>query len=155
MRMQTRRKPATYIMLAAAIPLAALLWFALKAASDITKISSQEIDSHLYQRLSVYTRSFEEVPTMAKVLAKALSDPDQLTEEQRRQYVVHERRFLNTWEAAWEYRETGRLDSDRFRVWNDWYIGEMERRPQFVWEENREHFPEEFVMHVDSAIGAH
>lgn len=153
MRKQTRRKQAAYQLLAAIVVLAAATLFGLKRADDITKISSAEVDSHLYQRLDVYTRSFAEVPGMAKVLTKALSEPDRLTEEQRRQYVIHERRFFNTWEAAWEYRETGRLDADRFRIWDEWYIGELRRRPEFVWQDNRQHFPEEFVLHVDEAIG--
>ena len=152
MRKQARRKLAAYKTLAVILLLAAASLYGLKSADDLAKISSEEVDSHLYERLDVYTRSFNEVPGMAKVLTKALSDPDRLTDEQRRKYIVHERRFLNTWEAAWEYRETGRLDKDRFRVWDEWYIGELRRRPEFVWQDNRHHFPEEFVLHVDSAI---
>ena len=46
----------------------------------------------------------------------------------------------------------GYFNGHRYSVWDSWDIDEARRRPLFVWTENREHFSEAFVQHVDDSI---
>lgn len=115
-------------------------------------VGSRELDENLYMRLDEYLQSYEENPTLADIFAIAMKDPTALSEADRQIILAQERDFLAGWELAWTYRLDGRLETDRYVEWDTWYAVELERRPSFVWTDNRMHFPEAFVQHVENSV---
>ena len=130
----------------------AVLLFLIPRVENFSSLSSHEIDDALYERLDWYEQVFKEEPDLAVLLQQALTEPEKLTVQQRHEYLSYERRFFGGWEAAYEHTMSGYLDAERFEVWDKWYVNELRRRPEFVWQENRGYFSPAFAEHVDRAL---
>ena len=154
MRKQSQQELMTYGVTFGVISVVAVLWFLIPRVENFSWISSRQVDNLLYQRLDGYEQIFRDAPDLAALMTQALTDPEQMTLQQRREYLSHERRFFGGWEAAFEHAVEGHLDRDRFEVWNQWYTDELRRRPEFAWEENRQYFSARFVAHVDGILGS-
>lgn len=120
--------------------------------ADFGALSSRQIDNMLFRRLDEYQRAYQESSDLQAIVTTALTDPSHLDSDERRIYTDHEKRFFGGWEAAWEYHLEGRLDSERYNVWNRWYVAEARRRPRFAWTENRERYSDGFADHVDKSL---
>ena len=120
--------------------------------ADIGAISSRQIDNMLYRRLGEYQQAYQESLDLQVIVTTALTEPSGLDSDERRIYIDHEKRFFGGWEAAWEYHLEGRLDAERYSVWDKWYVAEARRRPRFAWTENRERYSEGFADHVDESL---
>ena len=144
----------TSSMATAVLPLAAfaVLIFIYSQLDTLSAISSHEVDDFLYKRLDAYEQAVINAPDLALTVAIARTHPERLSNMQRADYLNYERRFFSGWEAAWQYYASGNLKEDRFRIWNDWYVDETNRRPYFGWAENRHHFAASFARHVDDSI---
>ncbi len=152
MRKQSHQDLITYGATFGIISVVAVLWFLIPRVENFGSISSDEIEHLLYQRISGYEQTFRNTPDLAALLNQAMTDPEHMTLEERREYLSHERRFFGGWEAAFEHNSNGHLDAERFRVWDEWYVTELRRRPDFAWAENRQFFSDEFARHVDSVM---
>jgi len=152
MRKQRRQELITYVATGGVIMVAAVLWSSIDRNSNSGFLTSREVDNLLYERLNGYERAFEQAPDLARLLNQAMTDPEQMTLDDRREYLSHERRFFSGWEAAYEYLRSGDLEPERFDVWDEWYVNELRRRPDFAWDENRQYFSEQFVAHVDRVM---
>ena len=151
MTMQMRREYKTLVTITlVAVAIGALIAL-MPRADNFQTVSSRELDETLYDRLDAYLQAYEEDPSLASIFATAMSNPDALTKTDRQTLLVMERKFLSGWELAWTYRRDGQLDTDRYAEWDSWYIGELERRPPFVWTENRTYFPKAFAEHVEES----
>ena len=123
--------------------------YGLPQATSLWSISSNEVDDLLYENLADYRDEFNNTPGLPDIFRQALTSPDQLTDEERSLYLEHERKFFSGWETAYTYGDAGYLDRERYTVWDNWYRDELKRRPDFAWDENRDHFSQAFASHVD------
>lgn len=151
--MQIRREYKTLATIVAVSAFFAGLLMLMPVAGDLATMGSGELDEMLNDRLDAYLSVYENDPNLTTVFATAMEHPDQLSDRDRQRLIAQERQFIYGWELAWTSRLDGHLDFDRYNEWNSWYIGEIQRRPTFVWTENRTHFSEAFAMHVDQSIG--
>lgn len=152
MNMQIRRE---YILLTAILVAIAAVVFLIPRVENIGTISSSEVDQILYARLNEYERVYNENLDLNRIVTEALTNPAKLTHEDRQIYLMHERKFLAGWEAAFTYATAGHFDADRFEVWDAWYISELKRRPLFAWAQNKVHYSDSFVRHVDTSLSRH
>ena len=120
---------------------------------NLNAVRSSEVDALLYKYLDQYNNAIRDEPGVAELIVSAEKNPDALTEENRRKYISYQRKFFDEWEVAWTYYNAGQLDSDRWEMWNSWFVAEAMRRPQFGWVQNRMHYSGYFLLHVDEAIG--
>ena len=144
-----------YILLSAVASIIAVigvLWYLIPRVENFDTISSREIDNLLYRHVDRYEGAFEATPELDAIFDMAIRAPEKLTAEDRQLFLGQERKFIGGWEAAWEHNTAGYLDSDRFKVWDEWYVSEIKRRPSFTWTENREHFSAAFARHVDESL---
>ena len=134
------------------VAIAALIILA-PAIRNMDSISSDEVDALLYQYLDRYNQTIRDNPDFAAMIITAESDPDALGTKSRERYLTYQRKFFAEWDVAWTYYRTGQLDTERWNTWNSWFAEEARRRPLFGWVENREHFSDSFVLHVDDYVG--
>lgn len=153
----TKQKIRTNMTLAAVVltfaALVALSYLAPRV-QNIETVSSQEIEDILYKRVDEYNQAVLELPGMADIVTTAETNPDQLTAEERRLYLSHERKFYDGWEVAWNYYNAGYFDADRWNEWNSWYVDVFGLHPKFGWTENSEYFSEAFRNYVNDSVGS-
>jgi len=153
MKKQIRQEHILLSAIVLTIAIVAVLLFLIPQTENFGTISSDEVDDYLYKKLDEYVRAYEEDPRLAKLFTTAITSPNELSVTDRKTFLALERRLFSGWEIAWTYKREGYFGDDRYREWDSWYIGEVMRRPAFVWTENREHFSysEAFVQHVDES----
>jgi hypothetical protein len=153
MTKQIRQEHKTLAAIFLIIAAIAVLLLLIPQAENFGAISSHEVDEYLYEKLDEYVRLYEEDPSLVNIFNTAITNPDELTASDRQTYLALERKLFSGWEIAWSYRNDGHLEGHRFDEWDSWYVGEVSRRPSFVWTENKKHFSfsEGFVQHVDES----
>ena len=119
---------------------------------NLNTIRSSEVDALLYKYLDRYNNAIRDDPGVAELIVSAETNPDTLTEENRRKYLTYQRKFFDKWEGAWTFYNAGQLDRDRWEMWNSWFVAEATRRPQFGWAQNKMHYSGYFLLHVEEAI---
>jgi hypothetical protein len=134
------------------VAIAALLVLA-PVIQKANTVSSSEVDSLLYKYLDRYNNAVREEPGLAEIIVSAETNPDLLTEQNKKIYLDYQRKFFDKWEVAWTYHRAGQLELERWDTWNSWFVAEAMRRPQFGWIQNRQHYSEYFLRHVDESIG--
>lgn len=156
MKKQIRQEHILLSAIVLTIAVIAVLLLLIPQTENFGTISSDEVDDYLYEKLDDYVRAYEEDPRLATLFTTAITNPDDLSVSDRQTYLALERKLFSGWEIAWTYKREGYFGDDRYREWDSWYIGEVMRRPSFVWTENREHFAysEAFVQHVDESTRA-
>ena len=152
MTKQIRKEYQLVAAMVVSIVVVALLLLLIPRSEVLTSLTSRDLDESLYDRIDAYVQAYEENPQLSEIFDVAMTDPESLTESDRLLLLAQEREFFDSWELAWTYSRDGYLDSNRYTEWNSWYIGEVQRRPLFVWTENRSYFSVAFAQHVDSAI---
>lgn len=135
---------------AAAIAVVAILAPVLR---NLNTISSDEVETLLYKYLDRYNARILSMSDTAELIMSAETDPTMLSVEERRRYLLFQRKFFDQWEAARTYYRADQLAAERWQVWNSWFIAETRRRPLFGWVENRIHFSGSFSRHVDESLG--
>lgn len=153
MKKQIRQEHLLLSAILVIFAVVAVLLFLIPRTESFGTISSEEVDDYLYKKLDEYVRAYEDDPKLVNIFTTAITNPDELSVTDRQTYLALERKLFSGWEIAWTYQREGYFGDDRYREWDSWYIGEVMRRPAFVWIENRDHFSysEAFVQHVDEA----
>ena len=153
MKKQIRQEHILLSAIFLIVAVIAVLLFLIPQTENFGAISSDEVDDYLYKKLDEYVLAYEEDPRLANIFTTAITNPDELSVTDRQTYLALERKLFSGWEIAWTYKRDGHFGNDRYNEWDSWYIGEVSRRPSFVWTENRDHFSysEAFVQHVDES----
>lgn len=130
------------------------LYHVMPKLVPIGVLSDDYVEEVLYGHIDNLNEELATDRDLASIVLAADIDPFQLTLADRQRLVDYERQFYDSWEIAWSYHNESVLNGKTWNKWNSWFVTEAQLRPQLGWIENREHFKEDFVWHVDSSLAA-
>ena len=89
---------------------------------------------------------------LADIVVRAGKNQEALSEAELRRYLAYQHMFYDTWEFAFSSWQDGILTDGSWTSWNNFFAGEAQRHPDFVWPAVRHHFGAAFQGFVDKSL---
>lgn len=106
-------------------------------------------ENFLFQLQDSARADFVSSPWLVDISVK-VDNGEELTPSERMRYFGHTVRYVNVWEMIFYWNESGHIEAQSWRDWDDYYSSDIEGwLPEELWAELRATYPSDFVEHVD------
>jgi len=113
-------------------------------------INEKTIENLVYDRMMELDRLVIENPDLAEILSKVTVSSDSLSDSDKIRYLAYEHIFYDSWETLWVGYQNGVVKESTWADWNEWFIAEYKKKPQYSWKGNLDHFSGSFLEYLNS-----